>query len=49
MVCQWFYKNGPNKIRDFASDTIVKSLFKDNLPGENIGFIFCNGKFRGTK
>ncbi|VDK36798.1 unnamed protein product [Taenia asiatica] len=32
MVCHWFYDNSPDKLCGRASDTIVKSLFKDKLP-----------------
>ncbi|KAH9277964.1 Rab effector MyRIP [Echinococcus granulosus] len=30
--CPWFYDSSPDKLCGHASDTIVKSLFKDNLP-----------------
>ncbi|KAL5103029.1 Rab effector MyRIP [Taenia crassiceps] len=32
MVCHWFYDNSPDKLCGRASDTIVKSLFKEKLP-----------------
>ncbi|VDD76533.1 unnamed protein product [Mesocestoides corti] len=35
MVCQWFYSNTSKQSSGCASDAIVKSLFRDNLPGLN--------------
>ncbi|VDM31744.1 unnamed protein product [Hydatigera taeniaeformis] len=32
MMCHWFYDYAPDKLCGRASDTIVKSLFKDSLP-----------------
>ncbi|KAM3181182.1 hypothetical protein ACTXT7_014865 [Hymenolepis weldensis] len=31
IICNWFYETSPNTSSGYASDTIVRSLFKDKL------------------